>query len=210
MRENNFERIDSIKCSEVLNNLPEYCEGSLSEDMMEKISGHLSQCRACGAEESFHRKTWDLLDSWSEIEPHHLYRARFWEKEAGRGALSHLIPRLRSALVPALCVIFLVISAALFLSSHNRGADLFTAEMQQWKPLDYMTCIHSINYSLAHGDDEDRLLARTHVILTVPQYLDDTVDSESSLYPEIPLGDTGVPVMERAQSVITDLAEGVL
>jgi hypothetical protein len=210
MKENNFERIDSIKCSEVQKNLPEYCEGSLSADMIEKISGHLSQCRACAAEENVHRKTWDLLDSWSEIEPHHLYRARFWEKEAGREALSDLIPRLRFALVPALCVILLIISAVLFIPSHNRGDDLFTAEVKQWKPLDYMTYIHSVNYSLTRGENENRLLAGTNVILTVPEYLDDTVDSESSLYPEIPLGDTGVPVMERAQSVIKDLAEGVL
>lgn len=210
MKENNFDRIDSIKCSEVQNNLPEYCEGSLSADMMGKISGHLLKCGACAAQESLNRKTWDLLDSWSEIEPHHLYRARFWEKEARRGSISNLLPQLRSALVPALCVIFLVIAAALFLPSHNRGDDIFTAEMQQWKPLDYMTYTDSIYYHPADGNDEARLLARTNVIITVPEYLDDTVESESSLYPDIPLGDTGVPVMERAQSVITDLAEGVL
>jgi|GEM_PF-1995884 len=203
-------KFENIKCDEVQNSMPGYCEGSLSADMTEKISGHLSQCRACAAEENLHRKTWDLLDSWSEIEPHHLYRARFWEKEAGREVLSDLIPRFRFALVPALCMILLIISALLFIPSHNRGDDLFTAEVQQWKPLDYMAYIHSVNYSLTSGENEDGLIARTDVILTVPVYLDDTVESEPSLYPDIPLGDAGVSALEGAQSVITELEEGVL
>ncbi len=200
-----------MKCNEVQQNLPGYCEGSLSASVTEEISGHLSHCEVCAAEESSYRKTWDLLDSWDGIEPHNLYRARFWQKEAERsgGILSHLIPRLRPALVATICVAFLLISAVLFISLKNNDGDLFTASLKPWRPLDHMTFNRSV-YSIALVDEDDRLLARAHTIITVPDYLEDTVHNESSLYPDLPLGDTGVHVMEGSQRVIMDMVEGAL
>jgi hypothetical protein len=201
-----------MNCNEVQNNLPEYCEEALSADRMEAMAAHLSKCGTCAAEESAHRKTWDLLDNWMEVEPDSMYRARFWQKEreTGRGFLQSLAPAVRSVLAVAVCSILMIVAAVILVPSHDRSESLSSSSYRAWKPIEYSAYSQAVDYRLAWQREDSKMLAGVHSIISVPDYLGETSESESSIYPDIPLGDKGESIMEGTQRIITEMAEGAL
>jgi len=201
-----------MNCTEAQQNLPEYCEGGLSAATMEAMKAHLSKCGTCAAEESAHRKTWNLLDRWTEIEPDSMYRARFWQKEreTGRGFLQNLAPALRSALAAAVCSILMIVAAVMLVPSHDRSESLSSSSYRAWRPIEYTAYSQAVDYRLAWQREDSKMLAGVHSIISVPDYLGGTSESESSIYPDIPLGDKGVSIMEGTQQIITEMAEGAL
>ena len=56
-----------MKCKRVAKNLPAYLDSELSAGKVEKVKEHLAHCSACRLREIQLRRSWSILDSFSEV-----------------------------------------------------------------------------------------------------------------------------------------------
>ena len=58
-----------MHCEQVKSLLNDYCEGSLSEAMRERVEAHLRGCAACQREAQFTQAIWRGLSAMPEVAP---------------------------------------------------------------------------------------------------------------------------------------------
>jgi anti-sigma factor RsiW len=56
-------------CRDFRERLPDYQEGGLPGDEREALVRHLAECSLCRSEEAQLRRTWEMLEAWSDLEP---------------------------------------------------------------------------------------------------------------------------------------------
>lgn len=68
-----------MNCEEVKINIGPFLEGDLSSKDEENFKAHTEACPHCREEVEVHKKTWQMLDQWEEMEPSPSFTADFWK-----------------------------------------------------------------------------------------------------------------------------------
>jgi len=69
-----------MKCKELKKLIPEFLGGDLNSSQANDFRKHMKSCRACQLEVRAYESSWEMLDSWQDIEPHPDYVFRFWNR----------------------------------------------------------------------------------------------------------------------------------
>ena len=73
-----------MNCPEVQNLLPIFLDDELPEDQKQDIQVHLTGCNACRLELQEYKRSWQMLETWKDVEPESGYIGRFWAELSGR------------------------------------------------------------------------------------------------------------------------------
>lgn len=73
-----------MNCQDVQNLLPVFLDNELPEDQKQDIQVHLTGCNACRLELQEYKRSWQMLESWTDVEPEAGYIGRFWAELSGR------------------------------------------------------------------------------------------------------------------------------
>lgn len=137
-----------MNCEECLPLIEEYVDGELRESLSERLAGHLATCSACASEVEELRREQALYAGYQrevEVTPAHwnMLRARIeQEKEAQAkesrprhlewfGGFLGLDKRFRPALILALLLIFVGITAVIIYNSRQQGGDEIAVQPQK-------------------------------------------------------------------------------
>ncbi len=68
-----------MNCEETKLNITSLLEGDLSSEDEENFKAHIETCPHCREEVEAHKKTWQILEKWEDIEPSPSFTADFWK-----------------------------------------------------------------------------------------------------------------------------------
>lgn len=68
-----------MNCEELRINISAFLEGDLSGEEEKNFGEHVESCSQCSDELEAHRKTWQMLGEWEDVEPSPRFNANFWE-----------------------------------------------------------------------------------------------------------------------------------
>lgn len=67
-----------MKCKSIKQLISLYGDAVLTREEKERVDVHVETCARCRALLAEHKKTWDVLGAWQQIEPPSDYVSRFW------------------------------------------------------------------------------------------------------------------------------------
>ena len=109
-----------MNCAQVKKLIPVYLDGELEGDEIRLVKEHLAACPACQQEMRAFEKSWEMLDTWEDIEPTPGYVSRFWstvsQQRPWQEKLSRFVRErlLNRRLTPALATACVVVLVGLF------------------------------------------------------------------------------------------------